>query len=123
MVVTPHGEAIRAEFGATGAVLTNLEGMPLAVAGTMAEANEYAALGSRFFFRARRHLQRFISRASDCIILPGSAPPLLLLSSDNVVVILTLSGSAVLQKRLNRVRRAMREIGWLLSRRAVVLRV
>ena len=40
-----------------------------------------------------------------------------------LVVILALTGSAVLQKRLTRVRRAMREVGWLLSRRAVVFRV
>ncbi len=116
-------DAIRAEFSASGAVLTNLAGMPLAVSGTMKDANQYAALGSRFFFRARRHLQKFVARASDCVILPGSTPPLLLLSSGDVVVILTLTGSGVLQKRLNRARRAMREIGWLLSRRAVVLRV
>jgi competence protein ComEA len=116
-------EAIRAEMGAAGAVLTNLEGMPLAVSGGVPEAHRYAALGSRFFFRTRRHLQRFVDRASDCIILPGSTPPLLLLSSEDVVVILTLTGSAVLQKRLTRARRAMREVGWLLSRRAVVLHV
>jgi competence protein ComEA len=115
-------EAIRAEFSASGAVLTNREGMPLAISGTMVEASRYAALGSRFFFRARRHLQKFVARASDCIILPGSTPPLLLLSSEDVVVILTLSGGAVLRKRLSRVTRAMREVGWLLSRRAVVLR-
>jgi competence ComEA-like helix-hairpin-helix protein len=116
-------EAIQAELGASGAVLTNREGVPLATSGTMPEAERYAALGSRFFFRARRHLQKFVARASDCIILPGSTPPLLLLSSEDVVVILTLAGSAVVRKRLTRVTRAMREVGWLLSRRAVVLQV
>jgi hypothetical protein len=104
-------------------VLTSREGVPLAVSGETAQADKYAALGSRFFFRTRRHLQKFVDRASDCMILPGSTPPLLLLSSDDVVVIVTLSSSAVSQRRLNRVRRAMREIGWLLSRRAVVTTV
>jgi competence protein ComEA len=116
-------EAVRAEFSAAGALLTNRAGMPIAVAGTMPEADKYAALGSRYFFRTRRQLQKFVDRASDCIILPGSTPPLLLLSSDDVVMILSLAGSAVSPKRLNRVRRAMREIGWLVSRRAVVLRL
>jgi len=114
-------EAIRGEFGASGALLTNIEGIPLAVAGTMKDADKYAALGSLYFFRTRRHLQKFVDKASDCIVLPGSTPPLLLLSSENVVAILALTGSSVAQKRLNRVRRAMREVGWLLSRRAVVM--
>jgi len=97
--------------------------MAIAVAGTMPEAGKYAALGSRYFFRTRRQLQKFVDRASDCIILPGSKPPLLLLSSEDVVMILSLSGSVVPTKRLTRVRRAMQEIGWLVSRRAVVLNV
>jgi|GEM_PF-1272590 len=116
-------EAVRAEFAAVGAVLTNRAGMAIAVAGTMPEAGKYAALGSRYFFRTRRQLQKFVDRASDCIILPGSKPPLLLLSSEDVVMILSLSGSVVPTKRLTRVRRAMQEIGWLVSRRAVVLNV
>ncbi|MBN2449796.1 MAG: helix-hairpin-helix domain-containing protein [Lentisphaeria bacterium] len=112
---------MRAEFGATGCLLTSREGIPLAVDGDMPEATKYAALGSRYFFRTRRHLQRFVEHASDCIILPGSKPPLLLLSRDDTVVIITLSGSTVSQRRLDRMRRAMREIAWLLSRRAVVV--
>jgi hypothetical protein len=119
-LLTRITEAVRLECGADGAVLTSNEGVAIAVAGAMPEAQKYAALGSRYFFRTRRQLQKFVDRASDCIILPGSTPPLLLLSSDDAVIILTLSGGVLAQKRLNRVRRAMREIGWLLTRRAVV---
>ena len=122
-MLTRITEAIRAEFAAAGALLTSVEGIPLAIAGEMSDANKVAALGSRYFFRTRRHLQKFVDKASDCIILPGSTPPLLLLSSGEVVAILALTGSTVTQRRLQRVRRAMHEVGWILSRRAVVAEV
>ena len=110
-------------LGATGSVITNREGISLASTGTMKETGaRYAALGARFFFRTQRHLQRFVEKDSDCLIVPGSRPPLLLLSADDVVLIFALKSSHVSGRRLQTARRAVAEIGWLLGSRAVVTR-
>jgi competence ComEA-like helix-hairpin-helix protein len=114
-------KAIAEQVRAAGCVITNREGIPLAVCGDIAEANRYAALGSRFFFRTQRHLQKFVDRDSDCMIIPGSKPPLLLLSGGDLVIICPLRSTVVTSKRLNRVRKATREVAWLVGPRAVVV--
>jgi competence ComEA-like helix-hairpin-helix protein len=107
-----------------GCVLTSREGISLATAGTVgADAVRYAALGSRFFFRTQRYLKRFVAQDSDCLILPGCRPPLLLLAADDIVLILTMRSSLVSRRRLARARRAVREVGWLMSPRAVVINI
>lgn len=107
---------------ASGGLITNVEGIALATSGEIsADSAKYAALGARFFFRTRRHLEKFVASASDSIILPGSTPPLFVLAHDEVVLIFTLRSAIVPARKLNVARRALREIAWLLGRRAVVL--
>ena len=105
-----------------GCLLTNRDGIPLGQAtGALAEdANRYAALAANFLFKTRRFFRQFVGTAADSMILPANDPPLLLLCSQDVVIIAAMKGKSLSERRLALARRAIREIGWLLSRRAVV---
>jgi competence ComEA-like helix-hairpin-helix protein len=114
--------ALMEQVGAVGCVLTDRQGLSLAKVGEMAAAGDrYAALGSRYFLKTKRHLQQFVGQDADCLIVPGCKPPLLLLCADNVVTVLALRSSHVRAKRLSQARKAMGEVAWLLGCRAVVL--
>ncbi len=113
--------AMTSLVGGRGGVLTGVSGMPLATAGELGdEAARYAALGAQFFSRIRRHLEKFVGEASDCVFLPGNTPPLLLFGSDEVVLVFALRSATLSARRLNADRRALKEIAWLMSARAVV---
>ncbi|MBT3286665.1 MAG: hypothetical protein HN849_34135 [Victivallales bacterium] len=115
--------ALVTQVGAVGCVLTDRQGLSLAKVGDMQEnGDRYAALGSRYFLRTKRHLQQFVAQDADCLIIPGCAPPLLLLCAEDVVVVMALKTSHVPARRLAQVRKAMAEVAWLLGRRAVVLK-
>jgi competence ComEA-like helix-hairpin-helix protein len=115
--------ALMDQVGAVGCVLTDRQGLSLAKVGEMAtEGDRYAALGSRYFIKTKRHLQQFVGVDADCLIVPGCNPPLLLLCAEDVVMVLALRSSHVASKRLSQARRAMSEVAWLLGCRAVVLK-
>jgi len=109
------------ELAATGCLLTSREGIPLAAVGELeADAARHAALGSHFLFKSERYLHRLVDADVECVALPTSQPPLLLLRSHEAVVSLTLKTGMLTQRRLRFAQRVTREIAWLLSRRAVV---
>ncbi|MCK5802381.1 MAG: helix-hairpin-helix domain-containing protein [Lentisphaeria bacterium] len=111
------------EVGALGCVITSSDGIPLAASGDMkGEGGErITALGARFALKTRFHLQRFVDQDADCIMIPGCTPPLMLLTAEDVILIFSLRTSQISKRRLAKARRATREIGWLLSRRAAVI--
>jgi len=111
------------QIGADGCVLTDRQGLSLAKAGSMAEdGDRYAALGSRYFLKTKRHLQQFVGQDADCLLVPGCNPPLLLLCAEEVVTVMALKTSNVSLRRLSQARKAMAEVAWLLGCRAVVLK-
>lgn len=113
--------AITAVTGAAAGVLTNHDGMPLAVHGMEAEeAEANAALTPQLFRRIGGYLRRFQPRIDgDALILPGSQGQLLLLSGDSICLILRFT------RPISRIacRKALQiqdELDWLLGIRAVV---
>ncbi|MDX9980027.1 MAG: helix-hairpin-helix domain-containing protein [Lentisphaeria bacterium] len=116
-------EALMKQIGADGCVLTDRQGLSLAKVGSMVEeGGRYAALGSRYFLKTKRHLQQFVGQDADCLIVPGCNPPLLLLCAEDMVTVMALKSSHVSARRLGQARKAMGEIAWLLGCRAVVLK-
>ena len=113
--------AIAAVTGAAAGVLTNHDGMPLAVHGMeREEAEANAALTPQLFRRIGGYLRRFQPGIDgDALILPGSQGQLLLLAGDSICLILRFA------RPISRIacRKAIQiqgELDWLLGIRAVV---
>lgn len=119
-IVEKLPEALRG----TGAILTNREGISLAASGEAVEqADFYAALSSRLIQRNRKYMDRLAGSGADCMLLPASNPPLLLLNGYNVTIVLTLKQTSVPGRIVSRARSVAREVEWLMERRAVVRQI
>ncbi len=111
------------ELSLSGCLVTTREGLPLAASGHLAEeqSSRYAALGAHLFFRTGRLIQRLGGDDSDCMVLPGSNPPLLMVCADDVVLMMSLEHGSVPMRLLTKARRVAQQLAWLLGTRAVVL--
>ena len=117
-------DAMTQELSLTGCVLTNHDGLALGTSGVLADnAEHYAALGAHVFFRTARMLQRFVGQNVDTILVPGGDPPLVLMRAGEAVAILALSSQMPSVRKLARASAIVKEIGWLLGPRAVVMDV
>lgn len=109
------------KLSATGTVFTNFEGMCLAKSGVdEATANQLAAHSAHLIQRTEKYFTRLAGNTSDCIVLPSSEPPLMLLYGENFVLVLTMKTTTISPKIIRKARLIAREIEWLMSRRAIV---
>jgi len=119
----PLAEVLRTlheQIGARGIVLSGLDGMPLAQSGVPgAQAEEYAALSSQLFRRTSRYLRPIAGGDVDCIMLPAAKPALLLFATDNAFLVIAHARDVMPIRNFKKAQAAARELGWLLSRRAV----
>jgi competence ComEA-like helix-hairpin-helix protein len=109
---------------ALGCVLSGLDGIPLAqnnVAPT--QADEYAALSSQLFRRTSRYLRTIAGGEVDCLSLPAADPALLLFATDNAFLVISCRRDGLNVRDFRKAYAIAKEIGWLLSRRAVVRNV
>ena len=105
----------------TGCVFTNREGMPLSTAGLTAdEAAPFAAIVPQFFRRTHRYLKTLDPQPLPILVLPLGEKPLILVQAREFFLILTTPKGNALDPLLQRLAAIVRELDWLLGRRAMV---
>ena len=119
--LTVVANAVADAVGATGCVLTNADGIPLAVTPSVGDkAPTYAALTVQLFRRSSTSLCEITGGKVDCIALPTAKPPRILCSVNDVYLIVVFDSQAHSQRATRKLTKLAHELGWFLGRRAVV---
>ena len=114
--------SVTVALSAAGCVLAGRDGIPLAVSAMEStDAERLSALVPRFFRRARRYLRRLSADRIQAVALPMSSPPLLFVQMNEFFMIVVLRPDME-PGAMRKAEAVAREIDWLLSRRAVVVR-
>ena len=108
-------------LGIQGCVLAGEYGMTLArTPGIGDEAENYAATATQLFRRSQRYLRSLVGDAVECLHLPLAKPELLLFAAENFTLVMVLGRKRLSQTELRKTVAVVRELAWLLGRRAVV---
>ena len=115
-------EAAITLFSATGCLLTNRDGMPLAHIGfSQSEAEHYSALLPQLARKTAPYLRKLEpSTALPCLFLVSLKQPVLFCGNETIILALVFERPAINRKQSRKVSQMVQELAWLFSRRAVV---
>jgi len=114
-------EAFAEKLSASGALVTNYEGICLVGCGVAAEKKgHYAALGAQLAKRSRSYVERINDGDANCILIPARESCVMLVWGDSALIVLTFDHPSVPSRIVRKAQSLAAETGWLLSRRAIV---
>jgi competence ComEA-like helix-hairpin-helix protein len=114
-------EGVQKALQATGLVLSNREGIVLAISGMDGDvADRQAAIVPAVFRRMRRYLPRLTDSNFPGICIPGDKSVLLLMASKDYFMIVQFDAAAGWDARCGTALQMLGELAWLMGPRAVV---